>query len=103
MEQVFGNLIRNAVWATSPAGRLTVTTAVQPPGGLLTVTFTDDGRGIPEGDLERIFDPFFTTRLGQGGTGLGLSISRRIVEEMGGTITATSVPGRTSFVIRLPV
>ncbi len=109
LEQVFSNLIRNAVWATAPAGSLVIATAAAPAGGEegapreATITFTDDGRGIPEADVERIFDPFFTTRLGQGGTGLGLSISRRIVEEMGGSISVTSRPGQTSFVIRLPV
>ncbi len=110
LEQVFINLIKNAVWATAPAGKLVITSGKEVPKGeaaekpTVVLTFTDNGRGILENDLGRIFDPFFTTRLGQGGTGLGLAISRRIIEEMGGTITAQSDPGeKTSFTIRLQV
>ncbi len=108
LEQVFTNLVRNAVWATGHAGRLEVRTRSAGPGEdgrlWLELTFADDGRGIRPEDLKRIYDPFFSTRLGQGGTGLGLAISKRIVEEMDGTITVESAPGRgTTFVIRLPV
>jgi signal transduction histidine kinase len=108
MEQVFTNLVLNAVWATGGKGTLTVRTSfdsgAQEGPGQVVITFADDGRGISPDDLSSIFDPFFTTRLGQGGTGLGLSISRRIVEEAGGIITAESpAGGPTVFTIRLPL
>lgn len=107
LEQVFTNLISNAVWAMGGRGRLAVGSRFVPPGEDdlpgVAVTFTDDGRGISPQEKERIFDPFFTTRLGQGGTGLGLAISRRIIEEMGGRICLESTPGEGStFTVRLP-
>jgi signal transduction histidine kinase len=110
LEQVFANLINNAVWATRPEGSLVISTKStgaaqgEEEEKRVTITFTDCGQGIGEDDVDRIFDPFFTTKLGQGGTGLGLAISRRIIEEMGGSITVESTPGeKTSFIIILPV
>lgn len=109
LEQVFTNLINNAVWATDPEGSLHIKTEIvpdeeDPHRRQVKITFTDDGCGIPEKDINKIFDPFFTTRLGQGGTGLGLAISRRIIEEMGGTISVSCSPDqKTSFIMCLPV
>ena len=66
--------------------------------------FSDDGAGIDPADLPRLFEPFFTTKPVGSGTGLGLSISYGIVREHGGSIHATSEPGRGStFVVRLPI
>jgi signal transduction histidine kinase len=65
------------------------------------VTVSDNGVGISPVDLPRIFEPYFTTR--RGGTGLGLAIAKNIVEGLGGTIAASSTPGRgTEVVVQLP-
>ncbi len=71
--------------------------------GWVKLQVYDNGAGIPEDLVARIFDPFFTTKT-QGGTGLGLAISKKIVDEVGGTITAESAPGEgTTFTVLLPV
>jgi two-component system, NtrC family, sensor kinase len=103
LHQVFINLITNACHAMPQgAGRLMVETA---PDGEdhLEVRITDNGRGIPEDQVEKIFEPFFSTK-GEGkGTGLGLSIVRNIVEQHGGGISVQSqVGGGTTFAVRLP-
>ncbi len=106
LEQVFINLITNAVRATAPKGRLEIRASLS--GGeagdrRIRIVFADDGVGVPEGHLERVFDPFFSSRSREGGVGLGLAISRRIVEEMGGTLTAANGPsGGAVFTIDLP-
>jgi len=64
---------------------------------------TDNGPGIPTAHLDRVFEPFFTTKpLGQG-TGLGLDIARRVVQEHHGAMEIESQPGRTQFLIALPL
>jgi two-component system, NtrC family, sensor kinase len=103
LHQVFINLITNACHAVPHgAGRLLVETADGSPG-LLEVRISDNGRGIPEDQVEKIFEPFFSTK-GEGkGTGLGLSIVRNIVEQHGGTIDVSStVGGGTTFSVQLP-
>ncbi|HUX38206.1 MAG TPA: ATP-binding protein [Rectinemataceae bacterium] len=100
LNQVWANLISNAVQAMGGSGRLRVLIADEDTS--VRVEVGDDGPGIPPEDRSRIFTPFFTTK-GQGeGTGLGLSISKDIVEEHGGSIDFTSEAGRTVFVVRLP-
>ncbi len=89
MDQVFHNLMRNAVEA-SPEG-VPVEVKATREGPLLVVRVMDRGEGIPEDRLERIFEPFFTTRTR--GTGLGLAVARRIVELHGGSLTARNRPG----------
>jgi CheY-like chemotaxis protein len=70
---------------------------------MVIVTISDTGSGIPREILPRIFEPFFTTKPVGQGTGLGLSICRRIVVQLGGTISVTSTPGvGTRFVVSLP-
>ncbi len=71
---------------------------------MVTLTFADNGPGIPEADLGHLFEPFFTTRpIGQG-TGLGLSISYTIVERHGGELTARNrASGGAEFILTLPV
>jgi signal transduction histidine kinase len=110
MEQVFDNLIINAMHAMTGGGHLTVTAAVivapssdsSDSRPVLQVEVGDSGPGIPPEKLERIFDPFFTTK--KGGTGLGLAVARRIVGQHNGTLKANSWPGiGTIFVITLPV
>ncbi|HEY2159269.1 MAG TPA: ATP-binding protein [Isosphaeraceae bacterium] len=100
LQQVFWNLIKNAVKFTPAGGSLAIRTrnAGDPGRPRLVIEFTDSGRGIAAGDLGRIFEPFQqgTADVGRiGGLGLGLSISRGLVEGHGGTLTAESPgPGR---------
>lgn len=99
MRQVLQNLVRNAVDA-SPAGT-PIQVKVAREGTSLSMSFLDQGEGIPEESLELIFEPFFTTRTK--GTGLGLAVARRIVELHGGTLTARNRPeGGAEFRITLP-
>ncbi len=102
LNQVWTNLIDNAIDAVATGGTIRVRSRVE--DGDVVVEVADDGSGIPEDDQYRVFEPFFTTKdVGQG-TGLGLDTVRRGVEErFGGTVTFTSKPGDTNFVVRLPV
>lgn len=107
ISQVFINIIRNAMDAMPDGGTLQV--SVLKRDNEVEIAFTDTGPGIDTEILEQIFDPFFSTKRMRdtsthGGTGLGLSICRDIVEQHGGTIHATSQPGRgTRFTITFPV
>ena len=67
------------------------------------VRVTDNGPGIAADVLPRIFEPFFTTKPKGEGTGLGLGIARQIVEKHGGSMRCESVPGATTFEVRLPI
>ncbi|HYM25242.1 MAG TPA: sensor histidine kinase [Vicinamibacterales bacterium] len=100
LNQVWSNLIENALDALGPKGEINVSARAE--NGRVVVRIVDNGSGIPADVLPRIFDPFFTTKpMGQG-TGLGLDISRRIVLTHEGTIDVDSKPGRTEFKISLP-
>ena len=102
LQQVFLNIINNALAASKEGGRIEVR-ATQLDEGKVTVVITDNGSGISEKDLEHIFEPFYSTK-GEFGTGLGLSITRDIITKLGGTIEVQSELGRgTSFIITLPV
>jgi signal transduction histidine kinase len=100
IEQVFINLISNAVQAVSDRwGRLEIATRAE--DGFIVAEFKDNGCWIPEENLERLFEPLFTTRAK--GIGLGLAVSRTLVEGHGGTIEVESeVRKGTTFRIRLP-
>lgn len=105
LEQVFSNLIGNAVEAMKVTGG-NLTVHVRPSheeGGRqhIEVNVIDDGPGIPQDIIERIFEPFVTTN--RNGTGLGLSIAKRIVSAHKGTITVSSVPGGTVFQVIFPL
>jgi signal transduction histidine kinase len=101
LNQVWGNLIDNALDAVSDGGRVNVLAARE--NKHVIVRIVDDGPGIPAPIRERIFDPFFTTKpMGQG-TGLGLDIVRRLVRHNDGVIEVESVPGRTEFRVTLPI
>jgi signal transduction histidine kinase len=105
LHQVLLNLVMNAIHATPPGGRVSVSTSPgegsEGPEAVLEVN--DTGAGIPPDDLERIFDPFFTTKDPDQGTGLGLMICHRIVTDHGGTIEVMSRVGEGSrFRVRLP-
>ncbi|MGQ9650706.1 MAG: ATP-binding protein [Phycisphaerae bacterium] len=102
MEQVFLNLLRNALEAGKRSVRVEIRAAVV--NDRLRVTVCDNGPGIPGDHLPRIFDPFFTTRRERGGTGLGLSLAHAIIVEHGGQISVHSRLGNgTTFTIDLPL
>jgi signal transduction histidine kinase len=102
LNQVWTNLIDNAVAAMAGSGTLTITTAAD--DGSAVVEIADTGPGIPADDLERIFEPFFTTKPVGQGTGLGLDISWRIVvTRHHGDLRVRSRPGETVFTVRLPL
>ena len=101
LNQVWTNLIDNALDAMDGAGTLRV--AVRADDGAAVVEIADTGPGIPPAIAERAFEPFFTTKPVGKGAGLGLDIARRIVEERhAGTITIDSRPGDTILRVRLP-
>ena len=101
LNQVWTNLIDNAVQAMGGAGTLTVRTSRD--DDRLAVTIGDTGPGIPDELKKRVFEPFFTTKAVGEGTGLGLDISYRIVVNgHGGDIFVESRPGDTRFTVRLP-
>lgn len=103
LEQVFLNLIVNAVDAMSSGGTLSVRLALSSPE-VVEIRISDNGCGIEPQVLEHIFEPFYTTKERGKGTGLGLLVSQRIIHDHGGKITATSEPGvGTEILIRLPI
>ena len=102
LNQVWTNIVDNAVQATDGTGRLTV--RAYRDDGWVVVELEDDGPGIPSGVVERVFDPFFSTKAPGTGTGLGLNISHNIVvQQHGGQLTVTSSPGATCFKVELPL
>jgi signal transduction histidine kinase len=102
INQVWTNLIHNALQAMDRKGTLTI--GLRQEGGNAFVSIGDTGCGIPPELRERIFDPFFTTKPAGEGTGLGLEIVRKIVEKHGGHIAIDSEVGRGStFTVGLPI
>jgi signal transduction histidine kinase len=102
LNQVWTNLIDNALDALPVSGG-ELTVRVRAQAGWLGVSVVDNGSGITPEVLAHMFEPFYTTKpLGEG-SGLGLDIARRIVQEHGGRLEATSVPGRTEFTVWLPI
>ena len=102
--------MKNALEATSRGGRITVllrpTEAVAADGqrrARARLEIVDSGSGMSEATLAHLFEPFFTTRAASGGSGLGLAVVRSIVVALGGTVTASTVPGVGSrFTVELP-
>ena len=123
LRQVFLNLLKNAIQATPPGGRITIRLERAPRDALPTVVqsnlelqasagepfreylvsaVSDTGVGIPAADLDRVFDLFYTTK--STGSGLGLAICRRIVEDHGGAIGIESTEHvGTTVTVALPV
>jgi len=106
IQQVFLNLIKNALDAVTEEGRVSVSARETAGSGgvrVVEIEVRDDGAGISPDRLDRIFDPFFTTKEVGRGSGLGLFIVHDIIERHGGTIDVESTVGKgTAFTIRLP-
>jgi len=103
LNQVWTNLIDNALDAMEINGKGTLTVKTEQDREFVQVSIMDDGPGIPDDIKSRIFDPFFTTKEMGKGTGLGLEVVQRIVRQHNGSIKVSSVPGKTEFVICFPI
>ncbi len=101
LNQVWTNLIHNAIQAMNNQGKLEI--AVTQQANQVVVQITDSGSGIPPAIQERIFEPFFTTKPVGEGSGLGLDIVRKIVDKHQGKIEVQSAPGRTTFRVYLSI
>jgi signal transduction histidine kinase len=101
LNQVWTNLITNAIDAMNGKGKLRIVTKIF--DGKVWVKIIDNGSGIPAEIKDRIFEPFFTTKGVNEGTGLGLDIAARVVKNHGGSIQVESQPGHTMFAVSLPV
>ncbi len=103
LNQVWTNLLDNAIDALGDHGTITVATR-RDGTNCVVVEIADDGPGVPKEIAERVFDPFFTTKDVGHGTGLGLATARRIiVDRHDGSLTLDTQPGRTVFRVRLPL
>ncbi len=102
LNQVWTNLLDNAIGALGERGTITLRTSLDT--SCAVVEIGDDGPGIPDDVRERIFDPFFTTKDVGAGTGLGLATARQIVvERHNGLLSVESEPGDTTFRVKLPL
>ena len=102
LNQVWTNLIDNAIDAMDEGGTLTINTAKE--GACVCARICDTGHGIPDDIQKRIFEPFFTTKAMGEGTGLGLDIVQRIVTiQHGGDVEVKSQPGKTCFTVWFPL
>ena len=101
LNQVWTNLIHNALQAMNYQGVLTIDTLYNDEN--IIVKIADSGRGIPANILPKIFQPFFTTKPPGEGTGLGLDIVKKILDKHQAKITVTSCPGQTTFTVLLPI
>ena len=101
LNQVWTNLIHNALQAMDYRGTLTIELTAQDYQAKISIT--DSGHGIPEEIKTKIFDPFFTTKPAGEGSGLGLDIVKKIVDKHQGKIEVESIPGKTTFNVFLPM
>lgn len=103
IQQIFLNIMNNAFAAVNDGGHLEIR-ARREGKTVFSITFQDNGHGIPKDELQHIFEPFFSTKADQGGTGLGLSITYNLIQELGGQIAVESEVGKgTRFTILLPL
>lgn len=107
LNQIWTNLLDNSIDAVGPHGKITVKTWTEKSHTddhrtEICIRIADDGSGIPLDSQAHIFDTFYTTKPVGVGTGLGLGIVHRIVDQYGGVIRFSSVPGNTEFIVRLP-
>jgi signal transduction histidine kinase len=101
LNQVWTNLIHNALYAMQNIGTITIDTKVE--SNMIVVCITDDGSGIPKEIQEKVFTTFFTTKPAGEGSGLGLGICKRIIDKHEGEISLDSRPSATSFTVKLPI
>ena len=101
LNQVWTNLIVNAVQAMNGSGTLTLRTSLE--GERVRVEIGDTGPGMSEEVRTHAFEPFFSTKGVGEGTGLGLDIAYRIIRKIKGLITVKSAPGDTRFEVRIPI
>ena len=101
LNQVWSNLIDNALDAVPPRGQVEVSAATH--RGAIVVRIVDNGPGVPVEIRDRIFDPFFTTKPVGSGTGLGLNIAQQLLRRNNGDIELESRPGLTQFSVSLPI
>jgi signal transduction histidine kinase len=104
LNQVWTNLIDNALDAMEANGKGTLTIKTEKDREFVQVTIMDNGPGVPENIKSRVFDPFFTTKEMGKGTGMGLEVVQRIVvNQHNGTIKLRSIPGKTEFIVCFPI
>jgi signal transduction histidine kinase len=103
LNQVWTNLIDNALDAMETNGKGTLTIKTENENKFVQVFIMDDGPGIPDDIKPKIFDPFFTTKEMGKGTGMGLEVVQRIVHQHNGSIKVRSVPGKTEFIVCFPI
>lgn len=103
LNQVWTNLIDNAIDAMEMNGKGMLTIKTRKDREFVEVTVIDNGPGIPDDIKSRIFDPFFTTKELGKGTGLGLEMVQRIVQQHHGSIKVKSEPGNTEFIVCFPI
>ena len=108
LEQVFTNIVINALDAMPDGGQLTISMAIEPTAQnserAVCIRLADTGDGIPPDRLPFVFDPFYTTKSGGAGSGLGLFVSHLIIDQHGGAIEINSQIGKgTTVIIRLPI
>jgi two-component system NtrC family sensor kinase len=104
LQQVFTNLVLNAVQAMTEGGTLRVTSKMRKASREIEISFADTGIGIAQENLNKVFEPFFTTKKVGEGTGLGLSVSYGLIKDHGGEIRVESQKNQgTTFIVILPI
>jgi len=102
LQQVFVNLIGNAIDATAHLDEPKIDITMREEGDFVSIYVRDQGKGVPHSVAEQIFDPFFTTKDVNEGLGLGLSISYNIIQDFGGELEFENHPEQgTTFTVRL--
>ncbi len=101
LNQVWTNLIDNAIYAVSDKGEIQIETVCD--SRTVTICVTDNGTGIPKDILSRVFDPFFTTKKVGEGTGIGLDLVKSVIDRHNGDVKVNSVKGKTEFIVSFPV
>jgi len=101
LNQVWTNIIDNAIFAVEKNGEISIETSCGKKD--VKVHIIDNGSGIPKEIISRVFDPFFTTKKVGDGTGIGLDLVNRIIKHHNGEIKVNSIPGRTEFIICIPI
>ena len=101
LNQVWTNIIHNAIYAMELAGVLNIKVFIEKE--YVVISITDSGKGILSSEINKIFNPFFTTKPVGEGSGMGLDIAKRIIDRHKGKISVESIPGKTTFRVFLPI